>query len=125
MDLKEDLSKAVGINLKRFTERFSQIKVAKSIEVKAGRITDIINGESKYLSYYQMYILNKEYGVDLNELITGQSKSNMTQTNGENASGNIQIMNAKDSEIETLKELVKAKDEMIKMLKAKIIELEK
>lgn len=116
MDLKERLPKEIGKRFEKISEKNTDI--ANIIGVGKSRISKIIKGDSLYLSYYQLYQLQIEFGIDLNELITGKQAENMTnQIEGDNITS-IQIQASPNEQI--LKELVETQREMIEMLKEQL-----
>lgn len=117
------LGKKIGDKLKAISKERSQKEIASSIDVSKSRITKIIQGESRYLSYFQLYKLNEDFNIDLNELITGEPYKNkeMTQNNiGDNNTNNMQVIESQSNEIEALKKTIEVQEKYIKSLEKQL-----
>lgn len=116
MDFEKELSKKVGDRLKNNSKKITQKILSESFDIAKGRISEIVNGKSKGLSFLQLYKLRIDFDFDLNELITGEPKNiEMTQINsGGEGSKNVQII-SQTSEIEALKKTIKTQEKLIAM----------
>lgn len=124
MNFELELRKIVGDRIKKIGSDFSQKKIADSIGVSKSRISEIIRGDSKYLSYYQLYKLNEDFNIDLNKFITGepfQETKQMTQiNNGNHNTNNVQVIDSQANEIEALKKTIEVQNKLIAMLEKQL-----
>lgn len=119
MDKNDAIAVEVGKKIDTLSDRFKKAEIARTLDLDPSRVGKIIKGKSQYLSYFQLYQLNKVYKVDLNELITGEPMKKLLQVSEPSVEYKREPSQIEKDMIETQKKYIATLEEKIRSYEGK------